>query len=140
MRSAEQTKNEIYTVVFVLDVTDQVTNNKVHRLTISIRPRPGSNDIDFSNLTVEVADGSKMVLLIFNDDTTWNFNVTLDDGQVFCIGAWNETATEFGVIVLEERESSITQNSPIANTGDLVLICVNTTNCFSSIDGNVNVW
>ena len=108
MRSAEQTKDDISTGVFVLDVTGQITNNKVNRRTISIHQRPGSNDIDLRNLTVEVADGSKMVLLIFNDSTTWNFNVIFDDGQVFCIGGWNETAAEFGVIGLEDREGSIT--------------------------------
>jgi flagellin FlaB len=141
MRSAEQTKSEISTGVFVLDVTGQIGNNKVQRLTITIRLRPGSNDIDLSNLAVEVADGTKKVLLIFNDNATWNFNVTLDDdGQVFGTGAWNETAAEFGILVLEDRDGSITQTSPVANTGDMVMICVNATNCFSGIDGNDDVW
>jgi archaellin len=86
MRSAELTKNEISIGIFVLDVTGQETNNKVHRLTISIHQRPSSNDFDLSNLRVEVAYDSKMILLIFKDNTTWNFNVILDNGQVFCTG------------------------------------------------------
>ena len=80
MHSAELTKNEISISIFVLDVTGQGTNNKVHRLTISIHQRLSSNDIDLSNLRVEVANDLKMILLIFNDNTTRNFNVTFDNG------------------------------------------------------------
>ena len=141
MRTGEQTKNEISTGVFVLDVGGRVVSNQVENMTVTIRLRPGSNDISLSNMAVEVADGSKKVLLIFNSNASWNFNTTIDtDGQVFGTGAWNETAAEFGIIVLEDRDGSITFTSPVMNSGDLAMICLSCTSCFGGIDGNDNVW
>ncbi|MBU0497377.1 MAG: hypothetical protein KKC68_04540 [Candidatus Thermoplasmatota archaeon] len=140
MRTGEETKNEISTGIFVLDVGGQVSNNKVQKMTVTIRLRPGSNDVDLSNVALELSDGSKKVLLTLNSSATWNFNTTLDeDGQVFGTGGWNETAVQFGVIVLEDRDGSITASSPVMNSGDLVMICINCTNCFSGIDASDNV-
>ena len=140
LRTGEQTKNEISTGVFVLDVGGRVVNNKVENITVTIRLRPGSNDIDLSNVAVEISDGAKKVLLIMNSSASWNFNTSLDtDGQVFGTGAWNETAAQFGVIVLEDRDGSITFASPVMNSGDLVMICVSCTSCFNGIDGDDNV-
>ncbi len=140
MRTGEETKNEISTGVFVLDVCGEVSNNKVVKITITIKLRPGSNDVDLSNVALEVSDGAKKVLLTLNSSATWNFNTTLDDdGQVFGTGAWNETGIHFGVIVLEDRDGSITASSPVMNSGDLVMLCVNCTSCFSGIDSSDDV-
>ena len=140
-RTGEQTKNEISTGVFVLDISGKVVNNKVENMTITIRLRPGSNDINLNNVALEVADGTKKVLLTMNTSASWNFNTTLDsDGQVFGTGAWNETANQFGVIVLEDRDGSITFSSPVMNSGDLVTLCVSCTSCFNGLDGNDRVF
>jgi flagellin FlaB len=139
-RTGEQTKNEISTGVFVLDIAGRVVNNKVENLTVTIRLRPGSNDINLNNVALELSDGSKKVLLTMNTSASWNFNTTVDsDGQVFGTGAWNETANQFGVIVLEDRDGSVTFTSPVMNSGDLVMLCVSCTACFNGIDGNDEV-
>ena len=71
-----------------------------------------------------------------NSSASWNFNTTVDsDGQVFGTGAWNETANQFGVIVLEDRDGSVTFTSPVMNSGDLVVLCISCTSCFNGIDG-----
>ena len=142
MQTGDQTRREVSTGIAVFDIEGHVSGGKIDNMTISVRPRAGSQSIDLSTTVIEIADGTKKVVLSYNSSASWNFNssVDSDDGQVFGTGGWNETNEEFGIIVLEDSDSSCTQTNPVINRGDLVMLCINTYNCFSGLDPRDDVW
>ena len=136
MQTGDETTAEVATGLSVVDIEGNVSNSKIHCLAIAVKPRAGSYDIDLGETVIEVCDGSKKVLLSYNDSNSdWNFNdsVNWSTGRVFHAGSlgWNMTYEEFGILVLEDADSSCTGSTPVINRGDLVLLCINVYNCFS---------
>jgi len=144
MQTGKETTAEVATGLHVFSVTGHVSNNEIDNMTIAIKPRAGSSDIDLSETVLEVSDGDIKVLLSYNSSATWNFNVSVDadDGQIFGTGAWNETNEEFGIIVLEDADGSCTVDTPVINRGDLVVLCICTSACFdgNGMDPREDIW
>ena len=138
MQTGDQTTAEVATGLHVFDIEGQKSGSYIDRLTITIKPRAGSQDIDLKETVIELSDGTRKVLLTFNESATWNFNTTVDsDGQVFGTGAWNQTNEEFGILVLEDADSSCSSAStPVINRGDLVMLTIRCATCgFNSNNG-----
>jgi flagellin FlaB len=138
--SGMETLDEVSTGVNVLDVSGHVTNSSqgIDLMTISIKGRSGSEDIDLGELVVELADDTTKVVLKYDSS---QYNSSVGDGGVFNESVFDLDANEFGIIVIEDADGSCQQNSPIVNEGDLVLITVNTSETFSpGIPVRVNIW
>jgi flagellin FlaB len=145
MITGEQTMGEVSTGCAVFDIEGHVTNSAVDNMTISVRPRAGSKDIDLKETVMELSDGSTKVLLSYNATNTWNFNdsVSSYNGQIFSIYTlgWNMSNDEFGILVLEDADGSCTAATPVINRGDSVMLCVNTAACFAGGFGTRDdVW
>jgi flagellin FlaB len=145
MITGEQTMGEVSTGVAVFDIEGRVTNSAVDNMTISIRPRAGSKDIDLKETVIELSDGTTKVLLSYNATHIWNFNTSVSsyNGQIFSIHtlAWNMSNDEFGILVLEDADESCTAATPVINRGDSVMLCVNTAACFAGGFGTRDdVW
>ena len=144
MQTGKETTAEVATGVHVFSVTGHITSNEIDNMTIAVKPRAGSDDIDLSETIIEVCDGDTKVLLSYNSSATWNFNASVDadDGQVFGTGAWNQTNEEFGILVLEDADGSCTVDTPVINRGDLVYLTICLDACFdgSGLDPREDVW
>ena len=147
MQTGDQTTAEVSTGLHVFDIEGKkaAASAVIEYLTLTVKPRAGSADIDLKETVIELSDGDKKVLLSFNESATWNFNATIDsDGQVFGTGGWNETNEEFGIIVLEDADNSCSAaTSPVINRGDLVMLCVDCASCFtasSGLDSRDDIW
>jgi flagellin FlaB len=145
MITGEQTTGEVSTGLAVFDIEGHITNAAVDNMTISVRPRAGSKDIDLKETIIEISDGTTKVLLSYNESATWNFNASVSsfNGQVFSTYTlgWNMTNEEFGIIVLEDADGSCTAATPVINRGDSVMLCVNTSACFNGGFGTRDdVW
>ncbi|MFH1101351.1 MAG: flagellin [Methanobacteriota archaeon] len=148
MQTGEQTKGEVATGIAVFDIIGKVSGSVITNLTITIKPRAGSGDIDLNNTVIEITDGTTKALLAYNVVDTWNFNSTIDQNaiyhaNVFDTGMWNESNEEFGIIVVEDPDTtdSCSQATPVINRGDKVMLCINAYAIFGGgLSARDDVW
>jgi len=137
--TGEETIDEVATGVAVMDIEGHCSNttNGVDYLTITIKGRAGSGDIDLNELVIEIADNETKSILTY--DSTQHVDTVPSD--VFGASAFALTATEFGIIVLEDADGSCEANTPIINKGDYVMLTVNTSATFNpGIAERTDIW
>ena len=66
-------------------------------------------------------------------------NVFPDDNYAYG-NDFNTDGTQFGILVFEDYDSSITRTKPVINRGDKVYLCINATGVFNNIAENSDVW
>jgi archaeal flagellin FlaB len=133
MTTGQQTTAEVSTGLAVIDIEGKVdtTTRQVVNITLTVKARAGSKDVDLGQTIIELSDGTTKVLLSWNLSATWNSNDSLDaDGNVFGTGLWNETNEEFGFIVLNDEDGSVDEAAPVITRGDVVMLCISTYECF----------
>ena len=139
MRSGQETIAEISTGLAVEGIEGWNSSGSLQLLALEIRSRAGSKDIDLSNTFIEISDSNKKNILTYNSSV---FTDASDiNGNIFTTTfyPWNN-ATTFGIIVLEDGDGSLTSLNPAINTGDLVIITMNTSSIFTSLGTNVDVF
>ena len=142
MTTGTQTTKEVSTGLRVSSIDGAVVTNKISKLAITVQARAGSSDIDLAQTVLEMTDGNTKVLLKFNTSKAWNFNTSVrGNASLFHTGGWNETNMEFGIVVLSDPDGSMsTITAPHINSGDIVVLSISTTSCFSGLDPRDNVW
>ena len=73
--------------------------------------------------------------MIFADSGHFNASVDTADGRVFGVNYSDLTNEEFGILVLEDADTSLTQYAPVINRGDKVMLIVNAAACFTTNSG-----
>jgi len=144
MTTGQETTREVSTGLAVIDIEGQNTGGVITDMTITVRARAGSGDIDLSQTIIELTDGSNKTLLTY-DPTANRFSLTsAGSGEVFGAALWtaggNLTNEQFGILVLQDEDSSLTQTNPVINRGDLVMLCISTGSCFSGLDPRDDIW
>jgi archaeal flagellin FlaB len=133
MTSGQETTREVSTGLQIIDIEGKNNGGLIADITITIRARAGSGDIDLSQTILEISNGSRKTLLTYNP-TARQFNHTNDEnGNIFDTGFWNMSNESFGILVLQDDDQSLSVSHPVLDRGDLVMICVNTTECFHGI-------
>lgn len=144
LATGSETTAEVASGVAVFDVLGYTASSSVDisKVAIGVRPRAGSDGIDLSNVFVEFSDGSTKVLL--------NYSASFyaePDGQDNIFGAsvfpdynGNGAAMQFGLLVIEDADASLSSATPVMNRGDKVYICVNTTGTHGTIAERTNMW
>ena len=56
------------------------------------------------------------------------------------INSSNLSSTTYGVIVIRDIDSSCASATPTVNRGDLIVLMVNTTQCFTGLDTRTEVF
>jgi len=138
--TGEETIDEVATGVAVMDVSGNVTvaANGIELLTITIKGRAGSGDIDLNELVIELADNETKAILIYDSN---NYIGTPPSDVFDAINDSSLSATEFGVIVLEDADGSCQDTTPIINKGDYVMLTIDTSDVFSpGIDERTDIW
>jgi flagellin FlaB len=131
MTTGQETTREVSTGLAVIDIEGQNTGGLITEMTVTVRARAGSGDIDLSQTIIELTDGSVKTLLTY-DPNALQFNLSDDeDGDIFATGNWNMTNEHFGILVLQDEDSSLSASNPVINRGDLVMLTINTDDCFS---------
>jgi flagellin FlaB len=107
---------------------------------ISIRPRAGSADVDLNEMFVEIADNTTKKILNYSSPF-WNDSLTgVDD--LYSVGVWSGAANEFGILVIEDADSSCSQTNPTVNRGDRVMLCIDLDSVFpaNGIGTRTDIW
>ena len=148
MTTGDETTSEVATGIKVFDIEGHATGSstrEINYLTLGVKARAGSEEVDLSQTVVELSEGTTKVLLSY-DSTCFNASISSFDGRVFhatnTITWANIDKEEFGIIVLEDADSSISADTPVLNRGDTVMLCIRTADCFdgSGLDARDNVW
>jgi len=145
-----ETIDEVATGIGVVDIEGHVANDSedgIDMITLSVRSRAGSADIDLSETIIEIANNeTKMILRWDNDsialtpNSTGIFNTTTGAGATNN-SVWPSAANEFGIIVIEDADGSCKLTTPIINKGDLVMLCINTSASFSpGLAVRTDIW
>jgi flagellin FlaB len=99
------------------------TAGAITRLALEIRPRAGSPDIDLQTTVIEVSDSNVKYVLryggtvtLLNETDGNNFN-----SSYYPIGT---ATTEFYVIVLQDADGSCTEEYPVGNLGDHMILAI----------------
>ena len=144
MTTGQETTREVSTGLAVIDIEGQNDGTGlITEMTITVRARAGSGDIDLSHTIIELTDGTIKTLLTY-DPAARQFNLSTDEtGDIFDTGFWNMTREQFGILVLQDEDSSLTASNPVINRGDLVMLCINTDACFPGTVGletRADIW
>ena len=145
MRTGQETTEEVSTGIAVFDIMGYAPNSgNLDNMTITVRPRAGSADIDLAEVFLELSNTDYKVIMNYDTagSNNWNDSGTgVDD--VFGVACFPVAANRFGILVLEDADGSCTETNPVINRGDKVLLCVDTTQSFSAtggIDERTDIW
>ena len=145
MRTGQETTEEVSTGVAVFDIKGYAPDSgNLDNMTITVRPRAGSADIDLAEVFLELSNTDYKVIMTYDTagSNNWNDSATgVDD--VFSVACFPVAANRFGILVLEDADGSCTETNPVINRGDKVLLCVDTTQSFNATGGineRTNIW
>ena len=150
MATGSETTDEVASGIAVFDVLGYTVSSSVDisKLAIGVRPRAGSDGIDLSQAYVELSDTSRKVVLNYTtsfysepagQDNIFAATVFPDDAFAFG-NASNTDGSQFGLLVVEDADGSLSGTTPVMNRGDKVYICVNATGTFNTISERTDVW
>jgi len=131
MATGRETTDEVAGGIAIFDVEGHVSTD-IDGISITVRARAGSPEIDLNETIILLTDGSTKVLLAYDyaDSNHFNSSVASYDGEVFGFQYDDLTNEEFGILVLEDADSSMSQYSPVLNRGDKAMLFVDTIACF----------
>ena len=161
METGDQTTAEVSTGIRVSDIEGQKAtawqysgtswaNNTLTNLTIMVAPRAGSSDIDLSQVVIEISDTNRKCILTYIGTTTDpNFAGAIETTGVFATTddetadkMLAQNANSFGIMELEDADGSCSEENPVINRGDKVMLTINLTACFSGggVSERTDVW
>ena len=158
MSTGQETIAEVSTGVAVFDIVGYAniaakeinrSSSNISKMGITVRPRAGSQEIDLTTTFIEISDTNYKIVFAYRDATTSNWwdqdNMGVDD--IFVRDAFPGSADDFGIIVVEDADSSCSESNPVINRGDKVILCLYTHDAFNStgffqngITTRTNVW
>jgi flagellin FlaB len=134
MKTGQDTMKEVAGGLAVYDIEGMVNKttriNNMSYLAITVRPRPGSGDIDLNNTYILMSDGTKKVLLRYGYDISGLF-VTKTGPSTANIFSWLTAANwgsvnneKFAIAVMQDYDTSMTRFSPVMNRGDKAVLFI----------------
>ena len=140
--TGRETTQEVASGIKVVKVMGHVNNPRtadavVDKLAIYVEVNTGGQDIDLSATRIILANESRSLTLYYNTSDT---NKSFTDAKtgitnIFdtSIAAWSQlSSTEFGIIVLQDEDGSLTSDYPVLNQGDKVILTVDLTQAFGA--------
>ena len=128
MTSGQETIAEVSTGITVSDIVGKTGAADLQYMGLTVRARAGAPDIDLNETIIMISEGTTKALLTYDGYTVaghHNTSVNSTTGQIFGTNDWASlTAETFGIIVLQDVDSSCTASNPIINKGDKVVICI----------------
>jgi len=139
LATGRETTVEVSTGLSVVGISGANTSGLITDLAIIVRTRAGSEEIDLAQTVIEISNSTVKNFLTYDDAT-----ITLADdvdGTVFDPAYYPADATHFTIIVLEDADGSCSAaDSAVINSGDYVILGVDTTSCFNGLNPRQDIW
>jgi len=136
LTTGRETLKDISSGLKVSHVSGYYNGTTVSQIAIYVSTTAGSDDIDMTYAYVSISDSSNEVVLNY---TTSVFSLSVSGGLFGTLDDTHLTASTYGIMVIRDIDSSITSDSPTINNDDLIVLLVNTTQCFSGISTRTEV-
>jgi len=133
-----KTKSEVSAGLSVYSVEGfAATGEDISKIAIMIRPLAGTEEIGILSSYLELSDTNKKVVFNYSDSY-----YSKPDGlsNIFNANVFPKEGSQFGLIVIEDQDNSISRLNPVINRGDKLYLCINATASFNNISENTNVW
>jgi len=137
MKTGIETIRDVSSGLKVTHISGYNDGSEITQLAIFISPIAASNDLDLTYAYISMSDSSKKVVLNYSSD---EFSGTVSSGLFSTLNSSNLTSSTYGILVVRDVDNSCTSTIPVINNGDLVVLLVNTTKCFSGIDKRDEVF
>jgi len=135
LSTGQQTTKEVASGISVFEIAGEVnvtggTNYDLNYTAITVKARPGSGDIDLNNTYILISDGTTKTLLRYGYANASELFIAKAsaDGDLFDMLSgedWDICDYEaFGIAVLQDYDSSMTQYNPVINRGDKAVIFI----------------
>ena len=138
MATGQKTIKEVASGLAVYSVTGHVTqgSGKMDKISITVRIRAGSPDVDLNQTFIELSDGSNKTILGYDGTLadSWCYSTT-GVSNIFSKTCFPASANRYGICVEEDADDSVNLTTPIVNRGDKVLICIDTSHAFMANSG-----
>ncbi|MBN1280476.1 MAG: flagellin [Candidatus Thermoplasmatota archaeon] len=129
MATGLETRGEVSSGIGVVDIEGHRSGSALNYLMISVRPRSASNAINLGTCYIEISDGNrKCVLTYLASEFHAKTEISGDMYQASFFDGLN--ATRFGVIVIEDADSSLSSTNPALTNGDQVRLTIDVSDCF----------
>ena len=93
-----------------------------------------------SEIRTTISDSSLKCILTY-DTALSNYSATPSTNGIFSTPyCFNTSASVFGVIKLVDSDGSVTEDAPVINRGDHVLITMSPGICFAGLQERDDVW
>ena len=136
LKTGQDTLRDVSSGVKVTQVSGYYNGSKITQIAIFLRITSGSDYIDLAETYISISDSTKEVILNYTSNV---FSSSVSNGLFGTLNSSNLSATTFGIMAVRDNDGSCTLLNSILNSDDLVILLVNTTDCFSGIDKRTNV-
>jgi len=136
MTTGQQTLRDISSGLRVTQVSGYYDGTSITQLAIFVKTTAGSDDIDLNYAYISLSDASKKVILNYSTSV---FSSTVSGGLFGTLNSSDLSATTYGIMKVRDIDGSCASTSPSINSDDLVVLLVNTTDCFSGISTRTDV-
>jgi len=133
LSTGQETIKEVSSGLSVFDVSGKVnetggTKYNMNYTAITVKARPGSDGIDLNNTYILISDGTTKSLVRYGyyNSTLIYIAKASTAGDLFGLLSgddWDECNREtFGLAVLQDYDSSVTEFNPVLNRGDKAVL------------------
>jgi len=136
MSTGRETIREVSTGLKVDQVTGYHDGSSITQLAVFVRTTAGSQEVDLSETYISISDSSKKVILNYTSNV---FSSSVSNGLFGTINSSNLSATTYGLMIVRDIDGSCTSTNPTINEDDLVVLMLNSTDCFSGISTRTDV-
>jgi len=142
--STEQVASGV-SVSQVVGHVDSIPGGAVDQMAIYIEPNAGSSGIDLNTAVLSLTNETVETQMLY-DTNLYVDNAGTGYSNIFdtSLNAWTNgnvtvNATNFGIIVLQDEDGSLTSSYPTLNKGDKVILTVNASAAFGKIEERTDV-
>jgi flagellin FlaB len=143
MKTGSDTKDDVSCDIDVLDICGQYGTRTIagtpytryHNMSVIVTPR-GASEINLGEVVLQISNEDKLVSLTY--DST--FSSTVSGSGIFqTSNMFDLNASSFGVIVIEDEDTSMSEDFPTINNGDKAALTVNLSASFSGFTGRQDI-
>jgi flagellin FlaB len=127
METSSETIRDIASGIEVTHISGKTNGDNITQIAVFISTIVASDAIDLNHAHVSLSDTNKKVVLYYNSNY---FNNSLSNGLFDTMDLSGLNASSFGIIVIRDRDNSCSSTDPVINGQDIVVLMVNTSNCF----------
>ena len=141
MTTGDETINQVATGLKVSGIYGHSTGTSIDLGYITVEPRAGAGDIDLSTTYIEISNSVTKCVLTYGAGCYTAKSAIAGDMFNPGAAAYGVGPKEFGVMVLEDADGSVTGATPVINLGDKVALTFNPVQCFGAgLPVRTDVW